>query len=275
MEAGKYAHTGCAGSRHGGTQEAYRHGCRHPLAIAAHERWQEERKAECPGCPSRIHHSGRAWKSGCRSPLSVAAHEHTVGREREYDARRRAKDKERLGKRDAAHRLTGGALQGDPRARWRSGRMAVDRNNLRQFLAGFPDSPTTGEVIAAIAKLEGKLVPDSAYLSRLITPSEIAAKLKLGSDRQVYRSWVTRKRLRDQRTLRRLADVQWKTALAPVAASRKDRVRLEHEAAHERAAARRLAWKWHCRTMRRLRESQERAKVVALAIERRALCITR
>lgn len=262
----------CPGSRHAATRDAYRHGCRHPEAIAAHDQWLNGHP-----CTADRHHSNVAWLLGCRSDLACAAHQHAVDRKRGENQRRMAAERMR---RDAARQLaydqrdrrtytkTGGRLTRDPRVPWRSGKMLVDRNNLRHLLHGFWDAPTVGEVLAAVAHTETRIVQDSAFRSRRINNQEIADRLHLGDDRRVYRTREMRRRLRDQRTERRLADVTWKAAVVAEAPARAERERAKHEQAH----ARKLARKQDARTMRRLRQSQERAKRVALAIERRALC---
>jgi hypothetical protein len=213
----EYAAMECSGSRHGAT----------------HDQWLAENVHVCGAVR---HHTNLAWLAGCRSSAAVAAHEKAVRRKQDADRVRRSREYAR--QYDSASRKvlrkTGGRLYRDPRSPWRNGKMAVDRNNLWQLMHGVADSPTVGEMVAAVARREHLLVPDSPWTSRLIENIELAKLLKLNDDRQVYRLRKIRERLRGERTARRLADVKWRAAVAAEAPHRKERERAVHEAARKR-----------------------------------------
>lgn len=257
----------CPGSRHGATNDAWKHNCRHPAAVAAHEQWLAERDTD-HSCNASRHDTNLAWMEGCRSDRAEAAHRKAVERKANADQVRRGRESSNLYYKSVRkiQLRTGGRLSRDPRQAWRGGKMLIDRNNLMHLMWGFPDDPTVGELVAAVARAETRLVPASAWSARRIDNFEIARALGI-DDRQVFRLRKIRERLRSERTRRRLADVQWKAALVAEAPARKARESLAHQAAAER----RLSRKQYGRTMRRLRESQERAKVIAWAIERKAL----
>lgn len=146
--------------------------------------------------------------------------------------------------------------------------MAVDRNNLWMLIHGVVDSPTMGEKLAAAIRLSSVLTSEAWYRkARPMSAAEIAERIGTSdatASRLMHENWP---RLIAERHLRRLADVQWKAAIVAEAPAREQRSRAQHTGP-TRAGRRALAWKQHCRTMRRLRESQERAKRVALVMQR-------
>lgn len=242
----------CGADQHRPTQDGWNRGCRCSGAMAAHERWLNLRRARrvraranaaagLTGCSARKHGSVDAFSWGCRCPDTLRKYAEAKARKTTWR---------------------------DPRDTWRRGKMAVDRNNLWLLLHGIVDSPTLGERMAAVITLTGTLVPasGSVWTSRPINDAEIARRLGC-CDTTVKRLREKRAEMRELRTARRLADVQGKAHDARKAPVRKAKVAARHRVAAERKAA----WKAHCRTMRRLRESQERAKRVALAIERHRL----
>lgn len=242
----------CTSGQHRPTQAGWNNGCRCSGAMAAHQRWLEIRKARraatraraalgIQGCVADKHDSVNAYSWGCRCPGTVERYREALRRKAEADYR-------------------------DPRYRWRGGKMAVDRNNLWMLLHGVVDSPTVAERMAAMIALEGTHITESPWTSRPINDAEIGERLGYRGSASVTRLRERRARLREQRTKRRLADVVGKARDVRRAAGRKQR----EAAVHEAARARKAAWKQHCRTMRRLRESQERDKRVTAAIERRA-----
>jgi hypothetical protein len=257
----------CRGNRHTGTNEAWRRGCRHPEAIAAHEEWKRTHSpdrmmpaaVDADGnCIADKHDSVRAYRSGCRHPKAIELWERNC--QRRDQAKRVRRDIEYAAEfykeEQRVRRLTGGRYRLDPRREWRKGAMAVDRHNLFMLLHGFIDSPNSGERLAALCRMQGRLVSDAWFKkARPMFAAEIGDAIGV-TEQTALRMARKRKELAGDRARRRLADVQWRAAVAAAAAGRKDAERQRHEQVR---AERKAAWKQHCRTMRRLRESRERA----------------
>lgn len=273
----------CKGKIHTPTNTSWREGCRHPGAIEAHKAWLDrfgDRDRMRPpavdaggNCIAEKHNSLRAYRAGCRCPSTVHLWNsgRNVKRKLDPDLLKRSVDYSSEWDREVAKvkRMTGGLLRKDPRRPWRGGMMAVSRNGLVLLLSGFTRGATRGERLAAAIRLQGTLTR-SAWCDPLrpIFQSEIAERIGCTDQtagRLIKEVWP---QLIENRHLRRLADVQWKAAVAQAAPVREAAARAAHEGP-TRAQRRGAAWKAHCRTMRRLRESQERVKLVALAIERR------
>ncbi len=255
----------CTADRHNPTDNTWRHGCRCPGAIRAHEEWNAARQArraalrqlrtdtEDGSCGAVVHDTREAYRVGCRCEEAVrrylAVQEAWALRRRERTAVRK----------ESARRAV---------RRWRGPDMVVDRLTLDAAVHGYPMPLTLGELIAADAVLQLRRMPEGGRRWRAVTTLEIAHVLKV-DDRSLYRARQRRRERAEHRTARRLADARLRAEVTAAGVGAKQRRRAGHEAAAAAAAERRLAWKQHCRTMRRLRESQQRAKVVALAIERR------
>lgn len=248
--------TECKAAKHSDTNWAWDNGCRHPGAIEAHRKWLAEGKGRMTKVPPAVDESGRCVAAkhgsrhayiaaGCRHPEAIEKYEKYLKR-RNCDAQnRRDADQAFVWMRDSARakRMTGGRLEQDPRRPWRGGRMAVDRNNLRwMFLHGFA-SASQGEKMAALNRLEGTMVAGDGWLEKphRITATEIAQRL--GVTLTGVKSLRARQiELATERTQRRLADRQWKVAVAEHAVGRKGQARLDHEQAHARRVARRQIW---------------------------------
>lgn len=239
----------CRGKRHTGTHHAWAQGCRHPEAIAAHEEWKRRNRPyemrepaidEHGNCVAPKHGTRPAYVLGCRCRAAIRAHEQYLMRKE--NNRRARKGREYAKQFEAewrrAQRATGGRLAADPRRAWRGGKMAVGRNSLFWVLRGLmTEEATMAEIMVAMIKLENRQVPDSPWRPRTIQNMELCAFLGV-DDRMTYRMRELRQRLRDQRTQRRLADVQWKAAFAAEAPARKARAAEAAERGRER---RRLA----------------------------------
>lgn len=221
----------CTGDRHTPTNTSWRLGCRHPGAIAAHEKWLAEKKphtvlppaVDADGnCVAEKHNSRPAYLAGCRCDPAFAAYEKWRLRKLDNNRNRRARAYSRQFEAEGrrVERITGGRLVADPRRQWRGGRMTVGRSALFWITRGmFLDEATTGERLVAMIRIEGTLVPDTPWSSRPINNMELGERIGL-DDRQVYRLRGLRDRLRDQRTRRRLADVRWKAAVVAAAIER-------------------------------------------------------
>jgi hypothetical protein len=248
----------CRGKRHSPTEGAHASGCRCPETLAAHDQFLVQCRVErsqalsawrvTGRCAARLHGTYYAYERvGCRCASSI-----------EIYARR-------ADRRSETQRLRRGSRprQKDPTAL----RYPVGRLELTLMLTGgMPDKPNFGEMLVADIYLARRRVPDGLYQSRTPTAHEIADRLGV-NERTLLRARADRRRLRAARTRRRLHDVKAKAARVAGAAERKqERARAMASRRDERVRA----WRVHCRTMRRLWQSQERAKRVALAIERRS-----
>lgn len=225
----------CTGKRHTGSNDAWRHGCRHPEAIAAHEKWLAERKPFSPR-PAAVDERGRCvapkhgtWQAhivGCRCATAVEAIRMRRERKRHDDRVRRRSAaeleyaREVAAERRAVERRTGGRLLSDPRRPWRGGKMAVRRWSLFWVMRGvFLEEATMAELMVAAIRIDGTPMVDGPYRSRPINNLEIGERLG-ADDRQVYRLRQLRSRLRRQRTDRRLADSRWRAAIVAAAIER-------------------------------------------------------
>jgi hypothetical protein len=239
--------------------------------MAAHRVWLAEngksRKRPAAvdadgNCIAERHGTCKAYIAGCRHPEAVRKYEAYQQRRRDADNVRRDAAQALIWERDSqrAKRLTGGRLTQDPRRPWRGGRMAVDRNNLWMLMHGLIDSPTMMEKLAALNRLDGTLVPSDGWFEapHVITTTELASRL--GCTITGIRSLrKTRADLAGKRAQRRLADVQWKAAVAAEAAGRADRVREDHARAAVERAARTAIWE-HRRTLRRMADARKQAR---------------
>lgn len=242
----------CTAEKHGLSKSAWDRGCRCPGAVAGYEEFKAKKAAARAiarqrggsACGAIKHGTKYAYEEfGCRCP----------------EARK-------------ARRLSQGVRLPKIWSRWnqwRGPKNRVSRTNLMLLLAGVKDSPTPAEMMVADIRLQRLRVVDGPRHSRPLTTQEISDRLDCG-EQVIYRVRKRRRAYAAQRTQRRLADVQWKAVRAQKAGARKVRVAAQHAAAHARREHAAAAWTIrHNRLMRRLRESQERAKRVAIAIERR------
>jgi hypothetical protein len=174
---------------------------------------------EDPACAAERHGTYRAYVLGCVCPSAQAARvRHDEMRSTPERRERDRRTAQEYDEREAwVLRVTGGRLRLDPRIRWRGKTHAVDRFNVDAMVNGYDVPSTLGEKIAAIARLEGRIVSASAYSWRRIGGLEIAAKLHLSDDREVYRVRQNRKKLAAERTQRRLADSIWRAAIVAAA----------------------------------------------------------
>jgi hypothetical protein len=216
------------------TQNAWADGCRHPGAIEAHERWKADKRAgrdaaanwPAGQCLARSH--GTLWAAqvnGCRHPeaLRLLQEERErraaldkVKRDRQYSAKY-WKQEQRV------RRATGGRLSRDPRQDWRYGKAGVSSITVMMMLHGFPDAPTWAERMVAIIRLESQRVRDErTSRMRPLFDSEIGERIGC-TDATVVRMRRERKRRRDDRSLRRLADAQWRAAHHAHGAERRPR----------------------------------------------------
>lgn len=194
--AGTQSLSPCPGRGHGPTNAAWSRGCRHLEAIVAHEEWKLRRKADIRTavahfqatgcCGAGIHGTVYAFAHGCRCPEAISANGGNVFRVEQMRVKLRAPRKL------------------NP---WREGRMAVGRTNLWMLVHGFVDDPTLGERIAATAILSERGSCTGLYDSR-----EIADRIGVSCPEVVNRYRKRIIELREQRHLRRLADVRDKAA---------------------------------------------------------------
>jgi hypothetical protein len=136
----------CDARTHGPTNYAWKNGCRHPGAIAAHDsvlnRYRAERTAKraeglrVGHCVAALHHTEQAVSRGC---ICVSS-KRVAQKARRCELAALAKYGET--------RLPG-AMQRSYE-RFRGPRMRVNRFNLMLLLSGFVDSPTRGEMVAAV-----------------------------------------------------------------------------------------------------------------------------
>lgn len=263
----------CKGDYHTGSDAAWRHGCRHPEAVAAHRQWLTDHGGSGRQVPPAVDDDGNCvavrhgtqgayFKAGCRHPEALAAYEKYQARRKSAEQRKRDREQIMLWSQDArrAKRMTGGRLSYDPRRIWRRGNMAVDRNNLLMLMHGFVDSPTMGEKLAAMNRLAGTMVAGESWCEKAhpITKTEKAERLGISlTGLSALRR--TQLRMIESRHLRRLADVQWRVAVAAHSAGRKDQERLDHERAHAQRAARTEIYEQR-RELRRLTIEREQAR---------------
>jgi hypothetical protein len=217
------------------SQNAWVGGCRHPGAIEAHERWKADRRAARaaaanwpPGqCLARSHGTRYAAQiNGCRCVDALVRMEE-VKRGRDASVRKRWRERayalECAQKEAQIRRATGGRLGSDPRQEWRYGKAGVSSITVMMMLHGFPDAPNRAERMVAIIRLESQRVRDErTSRMRPLFDSEIGERIGC-SDATVTRLRAERRRRRDQRTLRRLADVQWRAAHHAHGAERRPR----------------------------------------------------
>jgi hypothetical protein len=221
-------------ARCGQTQNAWSHGCRHPAAIRAHEGWMDRKRAlreeaaTWPEgqCLARSHGTRYAAQvNGCRCPEALRAVQDEVDRRvavgKAARARAYALEYDREIRR--IQRATGGRLSADPRREWRYGKAGVSSITVMMMLHGFPDNPTRAERMVAIIKLDGRMVRDEHTAQmRPMFKSEIGARIGC-TEATVRRLRAERERRRDERTLRRLADAQWRAAHHAHGAERRPR----------------------------------------------------
>lgn len=225
------------------TQTAWKLGCRHPGAVAAHEQWLDRkraRRAEAAAgdeCVASTHGTRYAYEySGCRCPEAVTARlEHDRVTKRNYRTRQRQRDyaAEYGAEVESAKRKTGGRLDHDPRRPWRGGKMAVSEVSVLLLMTGVsPGDATMMEKMVALIRLKERRVWDDGEMRkrprwRPLKQSEIVNRTGMAETVQRH---LTRKQaeLRKTRSLRRLADSQWKVAVAAESAGRKERERERH-----------------------------------------------
>jgi hypothetical protein len=221
-------------ARCGDTQGAWTKGCRHPGAVRAHEQWMNERQAlkeaakgwPAGQCLAPIHNT--RWAAAvhaCRCPGALRAVALDIQRRstlaKDERARAYALEYDREVRR--IERATGGRLSADPRREWRYGKAGVSSITVMMMLHGFPDNPTRAERMVAIIKLDGRMVRDEHTAQmRPMFKSEIGARIGC-TEATVRRLRAERERRRDERTLRRLADAQWRAAHHAHGAERRPR----------------------------------------------------
>jgi hypothetical protein len=170
-------------------------------------------------CPTRLHGTYAAWWEGCickSAAEAIARYEESrdTPERREHDRALAAEARERE---LYVKRVTGGRLRIDPRQPWRGRVHKVDRLTVDAMVNGYPMRSTMSEKIAAVARVEHRIVAASPYRARIIQPKEIAKLIGMGSDREVYRIRQARVKLRKKRTERRLADSIWRAAVVAAA----------------------------------------------------------
>jgi hypothetical protein len=184
----------CRGELHSATEYAWTRRCRCKGALSAHEQAKARRREarrkvvahfESTGeCTASSHDSRRAYTDlGCRCPLAVKLNDAWVAR--------KPKKTTRL------------ELFVDGR------RLVVGRISLMMLMHGYPDNPTPGERIVASLKLSQRIVSDGPRTWRHLTRAEVGERIGV-NDRTIYRYKRTVDKLRAERHLRRLADVQRK-----------------------------------------------------------------
>ncbi len=175
-------------------------------------------RVECPRVASKSHDTARAYRAGCTHPEAEAAY---------LAARKRWNDTARRGK--TVRLPSPPPLGPDPRQPWRDGTRGtkVDSNNLFLLLHGFVDRPTRAERRAAVLLLTGRPQPGD----RPLTVTQVAERIgaSVTTVHEILREVAHQ---RTTRAERRLADAQWRAALA----RRRDAV-AEIERLRQRAAA--------------------------------------
>lgn len=247
----------CTAARHAGSNEAWRQGCRCPEALAAHNDWLERHRARGSNrlatpavgadgvCRSELHGTVTAYqRHGCRCPEAVKAW--CDDKHRRSNAKRRKRNIELAEaawrEHMRARRMTGDRLSEDPRKPWRGGRMAINRISLWMLIHGYPDNPTMGERIAAVAMLSQTWASVAWYEApRRMNGDEIARRIGV-SEGTAYRLRKKCAELAAGRDRRRLADRKWKDAVAAAAAGRADAERERHRACAADRAERQLEY---------------------------------
>lgn len=241
-----------------GTQNAWKSGCRCPETIAAHERWKEGKRiqraeaADWPAgeCLAATHGSRYAAEvNGCRCPPARNAVRQSQQRREDRERQQRNREYSREFKRDTSRvrRATGGRLLNDPRREWRYGKAGVSSVAVMMLLDGLPDLVTRGERMAAMIQLERLRVRDrTTCRMRPMNDAELARRLHC-SQAVMKELREERVRRREQRHLRRLADVQWRAAhkahgREAHGPEHQRRERVRHAAAHAARLERRLAY---------------------------------
>lgn len=223
----------CTGRRHTATNGAWKLGCRCAHAVAAHEKWKQDNRGRLTMVPPALDMAGRCLaekhdtriayvRAGCRCPEAV----------RRYDAKNKRSTAARRGKGSRhsnadwmersryAKQMTGGRLDRDPRDRWRGPKFRVDRTNLMFALTGGRITLNQGEKLAAVLRMRAVLMPSGPRRWREIAAHEVADRLGI-TEREVFRVEVVRRRMREQRTERRAADVAWRSAVVAAAIDRR------------------------------------------------------
>lgn len=188
----------CPAPAHSPTKAAWDRGCRCKGAVGAYDLWKVRRKVAVDAaldaegnCVARSHDTYNAYvHHGCRHPEACARYEAKLQRQRMMRAAERAADPGR-----------------DPRERWRGSHMRVSELTLLFLLEGvLRGTATRGEYIAAIAAMDARL---NRFGRPVFEGGEIAARLHITAD-DVRRYRRYRLRARSERTMRRLADAQWR-----------------------------------------------------------------
>jgi hypothetical protein len=203
--------------------------------VQAHEEWKakggrrsyrrREAAVDAQGrCIAERHGTILAYIDGCRCPESVQ--KFTARQARYRQARDRERDlrlaHEAFADGRRVKRLTGGRLQYDPRRPFRAGRWRVDGVMVRALAGGARviGTPTHGDLLAAVARLEGWRVPNGPLRSRPATARQIAERIG-STERTVLRLREQRRRLATDRTARRLADARWRAAYVAAGVDRR------------------------------------------------------
>lgn len=211
----------CTARRHSATNESWKIGCRCPGAVRVHLEWNAEtgRRREAAiaawhrtgECAAPSHDTRYAYMThGCRCDLAIKL-------DREWKARKP--------KRTRVRSDTFETVQ-----------LVVGRSSLMMLLAGYPDDPTPGEIMAADIRLQTVRAPNGPWRWRRLTVIEIAERLRV-DERQIFRLRRERDRLRKARHRRRLSEVQRKVARAAAAPSRRAAEKDRHEAGRLRRQA--------------------------------------
>lgn len=251
---------GCRpGVTHSPTKTAWRNGCRHPGAVAAHDEWIAEKRAQrkramsaaAGECMAATHGTRYAYEmSGCRCPKALAAHRKHAARANDAERARRARDYslDYSHERMRAKRLTGGRLDYDPRRVWRGGNAGVSTVSVLHVMAGYQIDATHAEKMVAVLRLARRQVWDRGDWKtrphwRAPQDQEIADVIGTSAN-NISRMRKRPAVLRENRTERRAADARWRAAIRAAAEDdpgRKDRERRRHAlAAEERDLRRRL-----------------------------------
>jgi len=178
----------CTAKKHGRSNHAWANGCRHPEAVAAHERVKERNRRSNVRLPAQLdangnciaekHGSARAYRRGCRCSEAIAKNQQATRQER-----------------------TGAP----PWKYWRGADARVYRWNLFLAVHGFCGEPLNrGEMMAAVHLL---MKSPNSNGTGLKSVADVASTLRVHRA-DVWKATENIRRCRADRDLRRLADVK-------------------------------------------------------------------